>query len=261
VKSKLRLRLETLTILVALIITGCTGTSQQTTQITPQPGQHAYTYEMSGVNLNYLLFLPQSYGKDLRQQWPLMIFLHGLAKRGDTIEALEELKKDGPPMIVEERPDFPFIVLSPQCPSDSYWEGQLNQVDKLVDEVVHNYAVDTNRIYLTGLSMGGYGSWHYALSEPEQFAAIVPIAGGHIPQSDEVPDNICDLKYTPTRVFHGNQDDVVLPRQSEVLVEALEACGSDVRFTLYPDADHDDSWKHAYSDPELYEWLLEQALK
>ena len=99
------------------------------------------------------------------------------------------------------------------------------------------------------------------MRNPNRFAAIVPIAGGYVFQSDEVPDNMCDLKDVPTWVFHGADDDVVSSRQSEVMVSALQACPGDVRFTLYPGAEHADSWKQAYADPELYEWLLEQTLK
>jgi predicted peptidase len=163
-------------------------------------------------------------------------------------------------MIVEQQPDYPFVVLSPQCPSDSYWENELDKLDALFDEVLDTYAIDPDRIYLTGLSMGGYGAWHYALKHPERFAAVVPIAGGYIHGSDEVPQKLCDLKDVPIWVFHGAADDVVLPRQSEVLVEALQACPANVRFTLYPEASHDQSWKLAYADLELYDWLLAQSL-
>jgi predicted peptidase len=226
-----------------------------------QPGQHAHTTGKGRSRVNYFLFLPQDYGQEPGRQWPLMVFLHGIAKRGDSLEDLEELKKDGPPMLVEQQPDFPFIVLSPQCPSDSFWESQLGKLDSLVEEIVATYDIDENRVYLTGLSMGGYGAWHYALRNPSRFAAIVPIAGGYEHGSDEVPDNICDLEDLPIWVFHGAEDDVVLPRQSEVLVNALRACPSEVRFTLYSGAAHDESWKLAYGDPELYEWLLAQTLE
>jgi predicted peptidase len=164
-------------------------------------------------------------------------------------------------MIVEQRTDFPFIVLSPQCPSDAFWESQVGRLDSLLEEISATYDVDESRIYLTGLSMGGYGAWHYALREPTRFAAVVPIAGGYIQGSDEVPENICVLQDVPMWVFHGAGDKVVLPRQSEVLVDALRACPSKVRFTLYPGAAHDESWKLAYADPELYAWLLAQRLE
>ncbi|MGD9148329.1 MAG: dienelactone hydrolase family protein [Anaerolineae bacterium] len=226
-----------------------------------EPGQHALTAGRGRSRVNYLLFLPQEYGQEPGRQWPLMVFLHGIAKRGDSLEELEELKKDGPPMIVEQEPDFPFIVLSPQCPSDSFWESQLGRLDSLVEEILATYDVDERRIYLTGLSMGGYGVWHYALKDPARFAAVVPIAGGYVHGSDEVPASICDLQDVPIWVFHGAGDDVVMPRQSEVLVDALRACPSEVRFTLYPGAAHDESWKMAYADPELYEWMLAQRLE
>lgn len=226
----------------------------------PQTGQHAYSTRQVLSRTNYLLFLPETYGQDPAVKWPLMVFLHGIAKRGDTLEELEELKKDGPPMIVEDQLDFPFIVLSPQCPSDEYWESQYDSLERLLDDIVDTYVVDTDRIYLTGLSMGGYGAWHWALRDPSRFAAVVPIAGGHVQGSDEVPENICDLKDLPIWAFHGGADDVVLPMQSEVLVEGLQACDALVRFTLYPDTDHAGSWKRAYADSELYDWLLEQTL-
>ena len=246
-----------LSLLLPLLL-GCSSSPTPTVQ----KGQHAYTSRVGGrPRINYLLFLPRDYAEESPSKWPLIIFLHGIAKRGDNLEELELLKADGPPMLVEQQPDFPFIVLSPQCPCESFWESHFDKLDTLLDETVATYNVDRSRIYLTGLSMGGYGGWHYALKNPKRFAAFVPIAGGHVPGSDEVPENICDLKGTPTWVFHGAQDTVVPPRQSEVLVEALRACGSSVRFTLYPDANHEGSWKLAYADPELWEWLLEQEIR
>ena len=226
----------------------------------PQLGQHPYSYRQGFTTTNYLLYLPEDYDHSLDDGFPLLVFLHGIAKRGDTLDQLAELKKDGPPMIVDGQSDLPFIVLSPQCPSDSFWSAELDRLEALLDHIIDRYAVDKNRIYLTGLSMGGYGAWHWSLSDPIRFAALAPIAGGYLHNSREVPENICDISQLPTWVFHGEKDDVVLPYQSKVLVDALRACGSNIRFTLYPDADHGDSWKRAYADPELYEWMLEQKL-
>jgi predicted peptidase len=118
------------------------------------------------------------------------------------------------------------------------------------------YNVDADRIYLTGISNGGFGAWHLALRNPELFAAVVPIAGGYKPDSEEIPNNICDLKNVPIWIFHGAKDMVVPPYQSESLVNALKACDGQVQFTLYPDADHD-SWTRTYDNPELYSWLLD----
>jgi predicted peptidase len=208
--------------------------------------------------LTYLLFLPEEYEQRPLTKWPLMLFLHGSGERGDEPEDLELVKKYGPPRFVEDQADFPFIVLSPQCPKDSSWRFLADKLEALLDDIVGSYAVDTRRIYVTGLSMGGYASWNLALRNPDRFAAIVPIAGGYIHGSDAVPENICDLKDLPVWAFHGAMDDLVSPRQSEIMVEALRACGGDVRFTLYPDADHY-SWTETYANPELYAWLLEQA--
>lgn len=217
-------------------------------------GQQAYTLE---GRLNYLLFLPRGYGEEPGKQWPLIIFLHGIGERADALEDLELLKSGGLPKVVEQQADFPFIVVSPQCPMDSYWTFHLDDLDALLDETVATYAVDTSRIYLTGLSMGGSGTWLLALQHPKRFAAIVPIAGFYDYESDAIPANICDLKDVPVWVFHGAQDTVVLPSRSEALVNALQACGGSVQFTLYPDAEHD-SWTETYSNPELYTWLLQQ---
>jgi predicted peptidase len=224
-------------------------------------GQHAYARGGGDSGLNYLLFLPQQYLVDPDVKWPLLVFLHGVAKRGDTQEALEDIKLDGPPKIVEDRSDFPFIVLSPQCPSETYWYPVLDRLETLIESIRTTYAVDERRIYLTGLSMGGFGTWRLALEYPDRFAAIVPIAGGYIFENDEVPEDICALKNLPIWVFHGGEDESVPSWQSKILVDALRQCPANVRFTLYPDANHADAWKQAYADPELYTWLLEQSLE
>lgn len=239
--------------LFLLFLVGC-----DTRVATPvQTGQHAYTLEGRQPRLNYLLFLPRDYVEGSRKKWPLILFLHGIGERGDDLEDLELLKLYGPPMLVEQQANFPLIVVSPQCPTNSYWIDHLGDMDALLDEIVAAYAVDTNRIYLTGLSMGGFGTWHLTLRYPKRFAAIVPIAGFYDFESNAIPENICDLKDVPTWVFHGARDTTVLPSRSEVMVAALRDCGGDVRFTLYPDAEHD-SWTETYDNPELYTWLLQQ---
>ena len=226
-----------------------------------QTGQHAYTHDSGDCGLNYLLFLPQKYTGDPNVKWPLLIFLHGISKRGDTREALENIKLDGPPKIVEDRSDFPFLVLSPQCPSETDWYPVFDRLEALIESVTTTYAVDEHKIYLTGLSMGGFGTWRLALEHPDRFAAIVPIAGGYIFESDEVPEDICVLKNLPIWAFHGGEDESVPSWQSQIMVDALRQCPANVRFTHYPDANHADAWKQAYADPELYTWLLEQRLE
>ncbi len=123
------------------------------------------------VELSYLLYLPQDY--DQRESWPLLLFLHGSGERGDNLELV---KKHGPPKLVAEGRDFPFIIVSPQCPKDRWWEPI--ELLALLDDLAGKYKVDADRVYLTGLSMGGFGTWRLAFQAPERFAAIAPICGG-----------------------------------------------------------------------------------
>ena len=193
------------------------------------------------IKLGYLLFVPE---KAKKEKMPLLVFLHGAGERGSD---LERLKVHGPPKIVEKKKDFPFIVLSPQCPRRGWWDA--DAIVKLVDKIAAEQPVDTSRIYLTGLSMGGYGTWAVAAKHPGVFAAIAPICGG----GD--PDTVVKMKNLPIWVFHGSQDKAVPIERSRRMVEALKAAGNDVKFTVYPDAGHD-SWTETYDNPKLYEWFL-----
>jgi len=201
------------------------------------------------VRLNYLLFLPQNYNLAPQQKWPLILFLHGAGERGDDLELV---RKHGIPKIVEQREDFPFIVVSPQCPEDSRWTDQQEALIALIDQVLAKYSVDPDKVYLTGLSMGGTGTWALAMAYPKRFSAVIPICG----KGD--PSGVCVLKDIPVWVFHGAKDDVVPPENSEKMVNALKECGGKVQFTLYPDAGHD-SWTATYDNPEFYSWLLNQS--
>jgi predicted peptidase len=212
--------------------------------------QKACTFEAQitkTVRLNYLLFLPQGYGADPERKWPLILFLHGMGERGDDLALV---KIHGIPKIVEQGKDLKFIALSPQCPDSSFWTAETDALNALLDEVVRQYAVDTARIYLTGLSMGGYGTWHLAVAYPDRFAAIAPICGGGPVKK------ACRIKDIPVWAFHGAKDPVVSIEESTKMVNALKECGADVRFTVYPDAEHD-AWTETYDNPELYEWFLE----
>ena len=129
------------------------------------------------MKIDYLLYLPKDYGKT-QDKWPLMIFLHGAGERGSD---LNKVKVHGPPKLVERGKGLPFIIVSPQCPSGHWWPTKVETVMALIDDIVEKYNVDESRIYLTGLSMGGYGTWAIACAHPERFAAIVPICGGGQP--------------------------------------------------------------------------------
>lgn len=199
------------------------------------------------VKLNYLLYLPKDY--DVKEKHPLMLFLHGAGERGDNLELV---KTHGPAKLVEQGKDFPFIIVSPQCPVNKRWEPA--DLIALLDFMISNYKVDENRIYVTGLSMGGNGTWKLAAEIPERIAAIVPICGWGDPFAAMMMGKI------PAWVFHGAKDQVVPLNSSEVMVETLKRNGGEVKFTVYPEANHD-SWTETYNNPEVYEWLLKQSLE
>jgi predicted peptidase len=216
--------------------------------------QQARTFETQGDQahrLNYLLFLPQGIQAQPQKRWPLILFLHGAGERGHDLALV---KKYGIAKIVEDRDEFPFITISPQCPPDRWWGQELEALTGLLDEAVRTLAVDPDRVYLTGLSMGGYGTWHLAAAQPDRFAALAPICGGGVPD-EGFPERVSVLKHVPVWAFHGARDQKVPLEESVKMVEALRAAGGDIRFTVYPEADHD-SWTQTYEDPELYAWFL-----
>jgi predicted peptidase len=200
------------------------------------------------VTVRYLLALPEGYTKDGPAQ-PLMVFLHGAGERGSDLELV---KRHGPPKLIAAGKRFPFIIVSPQLPEEESWS--VEAVSALIDRCESLYRIDKTRIYLTGLSMGGNGTWRLAMAEPTRFAAIAPICGW----GDST--KVCILKDIPIWNFHGARDLVVPIAKSQVLINALEACGADVTFTVYPDAGHD-AWTATYDHPALYEWFLQHQQK
>lgn len=205
-----------------------------------QPKQQHITLPGS---YNYLLFLPEQY--ETQKQWPIILFLHGSGERGAN---LEDVKKHGIPKIVEERSDFPFIAISPQCPPNQEWSVPLLSI--LLDKVLSSYHIDQDRVYLTGLSMGGNGAWSLAEAQPHRFAAVTPICG----VGNRV--NAINMKELPVWVFHGAQDNVVPLNESAAMVNALRFCNGNVKFTVYQDAGHD-SWTQTYNNQALYDWFLQ----
>ena len=197
--------------------------------------------------VRYLTFLPKSYS-DHGEPVPLLLFLHGSGERGDD---LNKVKAWGPPAIAEKDAAFPFMLVSPQAPEGESWTAHL--LKAMLDELLATYNVDHKRIYLTGMSMGGFGTWDLAMRHPEYFAAIAPVCGGGSPQ---LIDNLKDI---PTWVFHGQKDDAVPEQESANMVAALEAAGGNVKYTMLPEAGHSGSWEYAY-DPKngLFDWLLSQ---
>lgn len=196
------------------------------------------------VQLNYLLYLPENY--EQQESWPLLLFLHGAGERGDDLELV---KKHGPPKLIAAGKEFPFVVVSPQCRSGVWWEPI--ELTALIDEIVKTYKIDEDRIYVSGLSMGGFGTWRLAAYTPERFAAIAPICGGgEVYWTRRFP-------HLPTWVFHGAKDEAVPLERSQQMVDAMKKNGGEPKFTIYPEAGHD-SWTETYNNPEFYEWLLAQ---
>ena len=197
------------------------------------------------VQLNYLLYLPAVYEE--KESWPLLLFLHGAGERGNDIELV---KVHGPPKLIAAGKDFPFIVVSPQCREGGWWEPV--SLLALLDEMVLRHNVDKDRVYVTGLSMGGYGTWDLAAYAPERIAAIAPICGGSHPILAK------EIAHLPIWAFHGAKDEVVKLERSQEMVDALRQAGGNARLTVYPEVAHD-SWTESYNNPELYSWLLKQS--
>ena len=240
-----------LPLLLVVFVVGCA--LMRSTPPADEPRAGEQTAQRLGADVpapwqpDYLLYLPEGYGEQDRA-WPLVLFLHGAGERGDSLNLVA---MHGPPKLVNKGDAFPFILVSPQTPADLWWTDGIDYLDALLREVAGRYRVDEDRVYVTGLSMGGFGTWALAAAYPNRFAALAPICGGG------EPDEACRHADVPTWAFHGERDQVVPVGRTEEMVEALQACNGDVRMTLYPDLGHD-SWTVTYDNPELYEWLLKQ---
>lgn len=207
--------------------------------------QRANTLQTSIGPLSYLMYQPPGFATEPR---PLMLFLHGVGERGSDIA---RVATHGVPNLLERGKNFPFIIVSPQCPEDRTWDELTDGLLDLLDAVKPALRADPARIYLTGISMGAFGAWKLAARAPHTFAALVPICGG----ADEAWASA--LAHLPTWVFHGALDTVVPAETSRRMVRALEAVHAPVSFTVYEDLAHE-CWERAYREPQLYDWLLAQ---
>jgi len=193
----------------------------------------------------FWVWLPREYTLR-RERWPLVVFLHGSGERGTE---LDKVKVNGPPMHVARGAAYPFILISPQCDEGARWDPQrLHQLLLALQGRLH---VDPQRCTGTGLSMGGFGMWHWAAAYPRDLAAIAPVCG----YGD--PATVAAMRHVPVRAYHGDQDTVVPLAPHVACVEALRAAGGTASLTIYPGVGHD-SWTPAYQDPELLPWLLAQ---
>ncbi|WP_397570030.1 dienelactone hydrolase family protein [Schlesneria sp. T3-172] len=197
------------------------------------------------LQLDYLIYLPKDY--DQQKSWPLLVFLHGSGERGND---LEKVKVHGPPKLIDQGKDFPCIVVSPQCPSERGWEPI--ELTALIDELERKYNIDPDRIYLTGLSMGGLGVWELANYIPNRIAAIAPICG--------IGEPFWTKKYThvPVWAFVGAKDDASTVARTQGMVDEITKNGGSPKLTIYPEAGHD-AWTQTYNNPEFYDWLFAQS--
>jgi len=204
---------------------------------------------------------------------PVMLFLHGAGERGSDNEAQTKV---GLAPAISQQKDFPFIVVMPQCPRGRWWSEPDMQAQalKALEQTIEEFKCDQSRVYLTGLSMGGYGLWAIAASHPGKFAALAPVCGGvRPPRPVPVQPGTLDMSKmenpyafvaekvgkTPVWVFHGGADSVVPVTESQKMVEALKAIGGNVKYTEYEGVGHN-SWDKAYSESELYKWMLTHTL-
>jgi predicted peptidase len=217
-----------------------------------------------GKTLPYRLLKPEGY--DAKQRYPLVLFLHGAGERGDDND--KQLIHAVPQFLrAEMRKQYPCFLIAPQCPAafkwvDADWSAAAHKQPaeptepmrltmELLDALPKEWSIDPKRVYVTGLSMGGFGAWDIAARRPDRFAAVAPVCGG----ADEATAPA--LAKIPHWVFHGAKDGVVKPDRSRTMVEALKKAGGEPRYTEYPNVGHD-SWNPAYADPKLYEWLFAQ---
>jgi len=248
-RKLLSLTIATVIVWTAAVTANAAVNSNQT------PQQFSFKKQTS-ADVRYLLYLPEGYQAPTAgaKRWPLILFLHGAGERGTNIW---RVAIHGPPSLVSNKNDFPFIVVSPQCPEGQRWSREV--LVGLLEHIMKSHSVDPERVYLTGLSMGGYGTWDLGLSHPEKFAAIVPICGGGetITVLLAAREKAAALQSLGIWAFHGAKDPVVPLSESERMVEACKRAGiKEVKLTVYPEADHN-SWTQTYNNPELYDWLLQ----
>ena len=199
--------------------------------------------------LPYMVTVPSDFSPD--EHLPLIVFLHGAGERGTD---LQKINVHGIPKLFGANPDYRglrAVTLSPQCPPDDVWSAHVFALRALIEHVTAEYGCDPNRVSITGISMGGFGTWEMGLRFSELFSAVAPICGGGMSW------RAANLKNVPVRVFHGDQDTVVPIDYSLQMVLALKAAGGNVAFTVYPGVEHN-SWEPAYEQSDLIEWLIAQ---
>lgn len=260
---------------IALVVAGCGGSHTSSGRAGSRPlatpgklPAHRFTHVAVRTNVyDYLLHLPADYAGRPGERWPLILFLHGSGERGADVA---RVAVHGPPKLLHSGAKLSptedavapglaarFIVVSPQCPAGARWDN--DALLALLDDVSQRHRVDTNRLYLTGLSMGGYGTWSLGLRHPARFAALAPVCGGgeRIDVMMGARERPAEFKSLSVWAFHGGKDTAVPVSESERMIEALKKAGvKETQLTIYPEAGHD-SWTETYANPKLYEWFLQ----
>ncbi len=232
------------------------------------------TVRIAGTTYRYQVYVPADYRA--KESWPVILFLHGSGERG--LDGLLQTDVGLPHAIRQNAARFPFIVVIPQCRENMTWSTPAMRAQALaaLDRSMKEFHGDRRRVYLTGLSMGGFGTWELAIAQPGRFAALVPICSGVRPLSDwpqlrvDLPgdakndDPYADVARrigkTPVWMFHGDADPAVPVEESRHMAAALKATGAEFKYTEYPGVGHN-SWDKAYAEPDLVLWLLSKSLK
>lgn len=212
--------------------------------------EHGMNQHRRNVSYRYLSYLPKDYDADAVRKWPLVIYLHGGSDRGTD---LKRLYSSGIPDQVYRGREFPFIMLAPQCPEHLRWSTE-DWFESFYKEATARYRIDADRVYLTGPSLGGSGTWYIAVRYPETFAAIAPMSGftSHLDFIDKNIDKLLDM---PVWAFHGKLDTVVPFEETERIVRRLEGRNRNLKFSAEPDLDHGIHWQ-VYPGREIYDWFL-----
>ena len=208
-------------------------------------------YSNSRANMGFKLFLPEQYGSPTMGPFPLLLFLHGIKRRGSDLRLLDGYGLLG---IAERREHFPYLLIAPQCPEATFWPEHRDLVLGIVEQVSQAYRVDRSRVYLTGFSMGGNGVWDLAANTEGVFAAAAPLAGWYDPTS------AARLRSTPVWAFHGEDDDTVPIAGSVEMIRAIAEAGGTPSFTKLPNHGHA-IMDVTYERPELWGWFLLHSTK
>jgi predicted peptidase len=228
---------------IVAAVTVCLIAGLPATTTNPEPTARSFSRSVEFAG-EYLLSLPPGY-EDGERDWPLLVFLHGAGERGDDVQ---RVAIHWPPKIAGPGDDFPFVVVAPLCAKGAIWSPE--RILTLVDHAIEEFRIDESRIYLTGLSMGGFGTWATAARAPDRFAAIAPVCGG-----GSFIEGWGLRNRVPVWAFHGAEDRTVPVEESKRMVEIVERFGGEAKLTVYDGVGHD-AWNRAYAEPELWKWLL-----